>query len=222
MKYAVLSLPCLPGAEQEYGVRRVPWLRHPVYAWLGLRPALAQHTAAEHAALKRWAAGRKSLVEIGVAEGVSAVALREAMSGDGTLTLIDPYHLSRAPILNFQRRAAHQLVESRLIGNVVWMEEFSQEAVKSWKQELDLLLIDGDHSDAGVQRDWDDWNGFIKPGGLVIFHDARIFQGGWTTPEYGPVKLVDRLFRDGRVDSWKIAEEIDSLVVVQRESQASQ
>ena len=63
-----------------------------MYAWLGLRPFLAQHTAAEHAALQRWALGRTTLAEIGVAEGVSALALREAMSPDGTLYLIDPFH----------------------------------------------------------------------------------------------------------------------------------
>ncbi|MFZ1204031.1 MAG: hypothetical protein WAN97_06955, partial [Candidatus Acidiferrales bacterium] len=61
----------------------MPKLRHPFYAWIGLRPALAQHTDAEHAALKRWAENRRHLVEIGVAEGVSALALREAMAGDG-------------------------------------------------------------------------------------------------------------------------------------------
>ena len=43
----------------------------------------------------------------------------------------------------------------------------------------------------------------MKPGGVVIFHDARLFDGGWTSPSYGPVKLVNRLFRaaeqpDGR------------------------
>ncbi len=62
----------------------VPWIyrrtRHPVFAWLGLRPIFAQHTSAEHETLKRWACGRRRLVEIGVAEGASALALREAMS----------------------------------------------------------------------------------------------------------------------------------------------
>src|SRR5207249_8487084 len=51
----------------------VPWIyrrtRHPVFAWLGLRPIFAQHTSAEHETLKRWACGRRRLVEIGVAEG---------------------------------------------------------------------------------------------------------------------------------------------------------
>ena len=38
---------------------------------------------------------RVRFVEIGVAEGVSAMALREVWLEEGTLYLIDPFHLSR-------------------------------------------------------------------------------------------------------------------------------
>ncbi len=82
LKYAVLNLPCVSDTQLEYSSKLVTAFRHPLYAWLGLRPFVAQHTAAEHAALQRWANGRTTLVEIGVAEGVSALALREAMSPD--------------------------------------------------------------------------------------------------------------------------------------------
>lgn len=37
---------------------------------------------------------------------------------------------------------------------------------------IDLLFIDGDHSLAGVQRDIAAWIGHVKPGGVVVFHDA--------------------------------------------------
>lgn len=184
-----------------------------------MRPALAQHTAEEHAALKRWAANRSSLVEIGVAEGVSALALREGMSENGTLYLIDPFHLSRVPILNFVKRAAYRIVESCERGRLVWIEEFSEDAARSWKKPIDLILIDGDHAESAVERDWKDWNHYVRPGGVAIFHDARVFEGGWTTPAYGPVKLVNRHFRNGSTPGWTIAEEIHSLVIVERNSQ---
>jgi len=200
----------------NYGIWRVPLLRHPVYAWLGLRPALAQHTAAEHAAFKRWATSRKRLVEIGVAEGVSAMALREGMGADAILYLIDPFHLSRNPTLNFTKRAARRVVGTHPRGKVVWIEKFSQDAVRTWKEPIDLLLIDGDHAEAAVERDWNDWSHFVKPGGVAIFHDARLFEGGWTTSDYGPVKLVNRLFRNGNNLEWSIAEETHSLFILQR------
>ena len=216
MKYAVLKMPCVSDTQLQYSSKLVTAFRHPVYAWLGLRPFLGQHTPEEHAALQRWAQGRTTLAEIGVAEGVSALALREAMSLDGTLYLIDPFHLSRSRRLNFTRRAAHRIVATCRRGKVVWIEKFSQDAVKDWKEPLDLIVIDGDHSENGVQDDWNDWNRFVKPGGVAIFHDACIFEGGWTTPAYGPVKLVDRLFRKGTSPDWSIAEEVHSLLVVER------
>jgi predicted O-methyltransferase YrrM len=182
-----------------------------------LRPALAQHTAAEHAAFKKWAERCKRAVEIGVAEGVSALALREGMAEDGTLYLIDPFHLSRIRGLNFIKRVAHQTLNGSSRGNVVWIEKFSQDAARGWKEPIDLLLIDGDHAEAAVERDWLDWSRFVRPGGAVIFHDARIFQDGWTTPEYGPVKFVDRVLRSGGTPEWTIVEEIHSLVVVRRD-----
>jgi predicted O-methyltransferase YrrM len=216
LKYAVLNLPCESELNLKYSSKLVAALHHPVYAWLGLRPFVAQHTAAEHAALQRWAKDRRTLVEIGVAEGVSALALREAMSPDGTLHLIDPFHLSRSRSLNFTRRAAHKIVASCPRGKVIWLETFSQDVAKNWQEPLDLLLIDGDHSESGVERDWNDWSRFVKTGGVAIFHDARLFEGGWTNSTYGPVKLVDRLFRAGSSLDWSIAEEIHSLLVVQR------
>src|SRR5258708_7420511 len=139
LKYAVLNLPRVSDTAMNYGMKRIPLLRHPAYAWLGLRPALAQHTAAEHAAFVRWATGRRSLVEIGVAEGVSGLALRESMAEDGTLYLIDPFHLSRTPALNFTKRAARRAVDAHRLARVIWIEKFSQDAPPTWHDPLDLL-----------------------------------------------------------------------------------
>ncbi len=36
---------------------------------------------------------------------------------------------------------------------------------------LDFLFIDGDHSYEGVKKDFDDYRGFVRPGGLIAFHD---------------------------------------------------
>ena len=217
MKYAVLNLPRESDAVEDYGSKLISLLRHPVCAWLRLRPALAQHTASEHDAFRRWATGRSTLVEIGVAEGVSAMALRETMAADGALHLVDPYHLSRLSALNFMKRTARGAVGTGSRGKVVWIQKFSHDAVREWSAPIDLLVIDGDHSDAGVEQDWNDWSPFVKPGGVVIFHDACVFPGGWTRPDYGPVKLVNRLFREGLTPYWTIAEQIHSLLVIERQ-----
>jgi cephalosporin hydroxylase len=36
---------------------------------------------------------------------------------------------------------------------------------------LDFLFIDGDHSYEGVKLDFEDYKGFVRPGGLIAFHD---------------------------------------------------
>ncbi|MGC2233067.1 MAG: hypothetical protein WBA09_16325, partial [Candidatus Acidiferrum sp.] len=132
MKYAVVRLPGEASALETHERKDARWLQHSACAYLGLRPAQAQHTAAEHAAFRKWAGGCKCVVEIGVAEGVSALALREGMAEDGTLYLIDPFHLSRIRALNFIKRVAQRTVKGSSRGKVVWIEKFSQDAVREW------------------------------------------------------------------------------------------
>jgi predicted O-methyltransferase YrrM len=172
----------------------------------------------EGEALARWARGRKTLVEIGVAEGASALGLREAMHPEGTLFLIDPFHLGRVRFLNSLKRASRRTVSHSSNGRIVWVDRFSFDAVASWSTAIDLLFLDGDHLEPAVFQDWNDWHLFVAPGGVVVFHDARTFPGGWTSSSDGPVKVVDNLFRSGRMDSWEIVDEVHSLVVVRRVS----
>ena len=200
-------------AAQSFLTRK---LRHPVFSWLRLRPIFAQHSRAEHTALLRWAAERRQIVEIGVAEGASACALREAMPADGVLTLIDPFHLSRMRVVNALKRAAHSAVGRFGNSRTVWIQEFSHQAVRNWTEPIDLLFIDGDHEESAVHQDWADWSRFVVPGGLVLFHDARIFENGWPTADYGPVRTVNEFSRSGRTAGWHIVHEVDSLVVLER------
>jgi cephalosporin hydroxylase len=36
---------------------------------------------------------------------------------------------------------------------------------------VDFLFIDGDHTEAGVTADYEDYKEFVRPGGLIAFHD---------------------------------------------------
>jgi len=192
------------------------WFGHPVFAWAGLRPVQAQHTEAEHNALSKYARGKRNVVELGVAEGASAVALREAMDDRGTLHLIDPYHLSRLPMLNFLRRAARKAVNGFDGAKVVWHEQFSYQAAADWKGPIDFLFLDGDHQENAVEQDWNQWSPFLAKDAVVVFHDARVFPDGWTEKDNGPVRFVDRKFRNNRESPWSILDEVDSLVFVAR------
>lgn len=198
-----------------------PALQHPFFSWAGLRPILAQHTFAEHQALQKYAGGRKRVVEIGVAEGASAIALRDGMDPSGNLYLIDPYHLSRVRPLNFLRRAARRAVSAQGRPAIHWIESFSQDAAKTWNAPIDFLFIDGDHAEAAVEKDWEDWHPYVVAGGIVAFHDARLFPSGWTSPVYGPVKFINRSFRDSTQLDWAIIDEVDSLVILRKSNSAT-
>lgn len=38
-------------------------------------------------------------------------------------------------------------------------------------RKADFLFIDGDHTEAGVTADYEDYRGFVRPGGIIAFHD---------------------------------------------------
>ena len=206
----------IPPMPIEKGSRFKSVVEHPFFAWIGFRSPIAQHTSAEHETLMRYARASLTVVEIGVAEGASAAGLREAMPPQGTLYLVDPFHLSRVPALNFLKRAAQRAVAAAGSSHIVWIEAFSHDAVRDWNRSIDFLLIDGDHQERAVEQDWRDWSPFVSSGGVVAFHDAREFPSGWASSSYGPVRFINRFFRSGQSTPWVILEEVDSLVFVSR------
>jgi predicted O-methyltransferase YrrM len=182
------------------------------------------HTEREGELLRRLAAGRACVVEVGVYEGSSSVQLVDAMAPDATLHLVDPYieNALRAGWRGVERatrrtvtRAARRSGGPRLR----WHVCTSEEAARDWPGDpVDLVFVDGDHSADAARLDWDLWHPHVPAGGHVVFHDAREGKrGGRGLP--GPTAVVDRLFRrDAPAPGWRIVEEVDSAVAVRRES----
>jgi cephalosporin hydroxylase len=42
------------------------------------------------------------------------------------------------------------------------------------ERDIDFLFIDGDHTLKGVKRDYDMYSPFVRPGGIIVFHDIVI------------------------------------------------
>lgn len=38
-------------------------------------------------------------------------------------------------------------------------------------EQVDFLFIDGDHTEVGVEKDYNDYHHLVRPGGLIAFHD---------------------------------------------------
>ncbi|HEX8092076.1 MAG TPA: hypothetical protein VF762_24730, partial [Blastocatellia bacterium] len=99
--------------------------KHPIFHLAGLRGIIADHSEAEETLLAKYARGRKTLVEIGVAEGASALALRKAADPAGVLYLIDPYPAGRIAGLSLKKICARRHVGRCGNASVRWIRDYS-------------------------------------------------------------------------------------------------
>jgi len=116
-------------------------------------------------------------VEIGSAQGKSTCFIGTALrdNGVGKLYAIDPHcqtewndtgSVDTYPVI------IRNIRRLKLQRHVQVVRETSTTAAQHWKLPIDLLFIDGDHSYEGVKHDWDAFTPFVRPFGLVIFHDT--------------------------------------------------
>ena len=205
-------------------LRDDPRLRAPAVG-LGLIPPRTMHSPEDARVLLDAAAGARRVVEIGVYEGASALALCDALDPTAELHLIDPFgrHPDALPggwgaSEWATRRALARAVRRRgaQAPHVRWHVARSHEVAASWSGEVDVVFIDGDHSEAGCELDWSCWHPFVAVGGYAVFHDARAgLQAGRGLP--GPTAVVVRHFRaGGDSPGWEIAAEADRTVAVRR------
>jgi predicted O-methyltransferase YrrM len=207
-------------------LRDDPRLRAPAVG-LGLIPPRTMHSAEDARVLAGAATAARRVVEIGVYEGASAVALCRSLGPGAELHLIDPF--GRHPDALPAGWGASEWATRRVVAHAVrrrgaeaggpvdvhWHIALSHEVAETWLGEVDLLFIDGDHSEAGCELDWSSWNRFVARGGHVVFHDAREGgQGGRGLP--GPTAVVTRHFRGAGTPGWEIAAEADRTVAVRR------
>ena len=188
----------------------------------GLIPPRPMHTPAEAAVLRRLASDRRRVLEIGTYEGSSAVVLAAAMPVDGVLHLLDSYE-GNALLFGWQgterasRRLLARATPARGGPQVRWHVARSLDVARGWSEPLEMVFIDAGHTEPEARADWEAWSPHVVPGGIVAFHDARAGHqgGGHTWP--GPTAVVDDLFRgEAALAGWRLAEEVDSVVVVQR------
>jgi predicted O-methyltransferase YrrM len=182
----------------------------------GLIPPRTMHSPAESDLLRELAADRRRAVEIGVYEGSSALVLLGALALDAELHLIEPFGKGMDWWEPADERAVKAVVRraARRRGgpSVRWHVMTSEVAARDWDLAVDLVFIDGDHTEAACRLDWELWHGFVEPGGVVAFHDAR---GG----DPGPTAVVERLFgvSGHGPPGWSVCDERDTIVAVRRD-----
>jgi predicted O-methyltransferase YrrM len=181
----------------------------------GLVPPRTMHSPGESALLAELARGRRRAVEIGVYEGSSALVLAGGLPLDAELHLVEPFGAGMEfwePADEYAVTAVVARATRRRGGpQVRWHVQTSEEAASGWSVPVDLIFIDGDHSQAACRLDWELWSPHVAAGGVVIFHDAN---GG----DPGPTAVVEDLFGEGGAGrrGWRVSARRDTMVAVTR------
>ena len=121
-----------------------------------------------------------AVLEIGAFKGLSTVLLASALRStkDPVLHSCDPW---AAPgVANQDLRTDESTYQSFLANlkkagvssQVRVHRSFSHALAKIWRESLRFLWIDGDHSAAGTEQDYDDFAEYVVPRGIVAFHDV--------------------------------------------------
>jgi predicted O-methyltransferase YrrM len=137
-------------------------------------------------------------VEVGSYRGKSAVALcrglpETAANGRPTLYCVEPHK----PFKGFyggefgpkDRGEFYKVMLATEGFQRVALVNLSSEVVTpGWREPLGFIFIDGDHTYAGVKRDFDSWAPHLMAGALIAFDDS-------VDPKCGPFQLVEELLQ---------------------------
>jgi predicted O-methyltransferase YrrM len=106
-------------------------------------------------------------VEIGTYCGKSTVLLGAAAHArDSVLYTIDHHHGSE------EHQAGWEYHDTSLVDSVVAVVGKSTVVARGWRAPLQLLFIDGGHSEAAAHRDFDGWAKWVSAAGALIIHDV--------------------------------------------------
>jgi len=146
-----------------------------VLHWLRLSDAHSQMIDSEKESLKKYAFEKKNALEIGTYMGVTAVIIARSIDKNGRLYCVDPFldRFGKNPGLSIAERGLRRAgVEQK----VVFLKGFSSDKIiiSQIPDDLDFVLVDGDHSYEGLKNDWAIVRNKLKPNGLVCLHDTII------------------------------------------------
>ena len=124
------------------------------------------------------------IVELGSAWGRSAAYMADALREkriDALIYCIDLWDLGKGITPERHHAAsafdmfANNLLALGLYGYVRQIKSDSAAAIKTWRdmesKPIDLLFIDADHSYESVLQDYETWQGAVREGGRIVFHD---------------------------------------------------
>src|SRR5438046_2067500 len=99
-------------------------------------------------------------------------------------------------------------------GSVIWVRcTGAQAAAPSYREAVDSVFIDADHSYEGLRADWEGWSGLVASGGIVALHDSRS-SSSRRIDEAGSVVFTREVIAPDR--RFATVDVVDTLTVLQR------
>lgn len=152
-------------------------------------------------------------VEIGTYCGKSAIFLGAAAEPLGALIVTVDHHRGseehqpgweyhdtalvdeHSGLLDTAARFRRTLFDAQLESTVLGLLASSTAAARVWGREVDFVFIDGGHSMAAAQHDYDGWAHWVRIGGSLLIHDV------FPNPEDGgrpPYEIYRQALDSGR------------------------
>jgi hypothetical protein len=138
--------------------------------------------------------------------GSGIVHCIDSFDGQGD-TLSVPYYreiLAQLPSGSVRGHFEHNLSKCGLSSWVMIHEGRADEIALNWTTPIHLLFLDADQSPAGVRRIYDDWEPFLKVGGIMALHNSEptnhrpehdghriIVEEEIKEPKFRDIRLVD-------------------------------
>lgn len=132
------------------------------------------------------------MVNIGAGAGTSGLTMRCAKP-KGQITTVDIHETGPLGSLHGERNAFDNAgitpYPEQILGD-------SSTIGKEWdeRKKLDLLFIDGSHTEEGLTKDIEAWLPHVKTGGVIVFHD-------YDADKWGAVKKVIDLYSENN-ENW--------------------
>jgi hypothetical protein len=161
-------------------------------------------------------------VEIGCLDGFSTAIILD--SSKLILVSIDPFipDSMEKSLIGSKERFKHNVASFGHRSNLI--EDYSYNVAKLDKafdtgddrdNEIDFLFIDGDHTKAAVEKDWDDWVPRIKVGGILAMHDSRMYRPRGANFHEGSSKVaMERVYT--QPSQWEVIGEAFSLTIAKK------
>lgn len=136
----------------------------------------SQMTKEEKECLGKHAKGKKNALEIGTYMGVTATLIASSLSENGKLYCIDPFESKNEKVNPGFKIAVRELKRRKLLQKTSFLQGFSNDKmiITRIPEQLDFILVDGDHSYQGLANDWNIVLKKLAHGGIVLLHDTTI------------------------------------------------